>query len=209
MTNNSSKLIKSEIKGRTVTYYLTTEEDLHNVKNSSLLGNFFITLLSASIAGIISVILTKSTGIQLEQETINVLNILLYVFILGAVIFVCFTTYFLYRSFMTIRQIKGSGTIKSLKSGDQEEAIEAKKESTQKVSKLEILKAEYWTQKVRLDVTEDLRKMIINNKLETIASNAIKGDPDPGTVKNLSIEYKFNDIAVTKQFREGAKVVIP
>ena len=30
MADNSDKLIKSEIKGRKVTYYLTTEDDLHN-----------------------------------------------------------------------------------------------------------------------------------------------------------------------------------
>jgi hypothetical protein len=58
-------------------------------------------------------------------------------------------------------------------------------------------------------VTEELRKMIVDNKLETVASNDIKGDPDYGTVKKLSIKYKFNSITVTKEFTEGDTVVIP
>lgn len=76
-------------------------------------------------------------------------------------------------------------------------------------SRFEIIKAEYRTQKVGVDVTEELRKMIANNKLETIASNDIKGDPDYGMVKRLSIEYKFNGIINTKEFLEGDKVSIP
>lgn len=74
---------------------------------------------------------------------------------------------------------------------------------------LKINKAEYWTQKSRLDVTEELKKMIVDNKLETIASNDIKGDPDIGTVKILSIEYKINGKTLKKSFREGEIVVIP
>jgi glycerol-3-phosphate cytidylyltransferase-like family protein len=212
MTDNSEKLIKSEIKGRKVTYYLTTEDDLHNVKSNSLLGDIFSVLASLTAGGIISVILTRATGIQLGQETTNVLGILLYVFICGLVIFALFTAYFHYQSFTTIKKIKGSGAVKSLRSADQEEAIETaktEKEITPKESRLEIIKAEYWTQKAKLDVTEELRKKIVDNKLETIASNDIKGDPDKKTVKKLTIEYKFDGITITKEFREGQKVVIP
>lgn len=51
--------------------------------------------------------------------------------------------------------------------------------------------------------------MIANNKLETIASNNIKEDPDHGTTKKLSVEYKFNGITVAKEFTEGDKVLLP
>ena len=212
MTDNSDKLITTEIKRRKVTYYLTSEDDLHNVKQNSLLGNIFSMLVSFAAGGIISVILTRATGIQLGQQTTNVLDILLNVFICGSVIFACFTAYFYYRSFITIKKIKGSGAVKSLISADQEEAIETDKtgkENTPREPRLKIIKAEYWTQKARLDVTEELRKMIVDYKLETIASNAIKRDPDIGTVKKLTIEYKFDGITVRKEFTEGNKVVIP
>jgi len=212
MTDNSNRLIKSEIKGRNVIYYLTTEDDLHNVKNNSLLGDIFSVLASLAVGGIISVILTRATGIQLEQETMNVLDILMKVFIVAAVIFAVFTAYFYYQSLITIKKIKGSGAVKSLTSADQREDIKATRaenEIVTKESRLQIVKAEYWTQKKRLDVTEELRRMIVNNKLETIASNDIKGDPDKGIRKRLTIEYKFDGIAITKEFKEHDKVVIP
>ncbi|MFC1975963.1 hypothetical protein ACFLXQ_06160 [Chloroflexota bacterium] len=212
MNDNSDKLIKTIIKKREVIYYLTTEEDLQNVKSNSLLGDISVLLASLAAGGIISVILTRATGIQLGQEIINVLDILLYVFVILTIIFACFTAYFYYRSFITITRIKGSGAVKSLKSVAQEETAEptkTEKEITQRVPGLKIIKAEYWTQKERLDVTNELREMIVDNKLKTIISNNIKGDPDPGTKKRLSIEYEFNNITVTKEYTEGDKVVIP
>jgi hypothetical protein len=213
MTDNSDKLIKFEIKGRQVTYYLTTEEDLNNVKSNSILRDIFTVLMSLNIGGIITVILTKATGIQLVQETINILDILRNVFIFGMVIFALFTAYFYYNSFMIINRIKSSGAVKSLKGGDGQEEIKLATEpvitGTRNESILEVIKAEYWTENVRLDVTEELRKKIVENKLETIASNDIKYDPDIGTVKRLSITYKFNGITITKEFIEGDKVLIP
>jgi len=212
MTDNSDRLIKSEIKGRNVTYYLTTEDDLHNVKNNSLLGDIFSVLTSLAVGGIISVILTRATGIQLQQETMNVLDILMKVFVVAAVISAVFTAYFYCQSLMTIKKIKGSGAVKSLTSADQREDSKTEKVENKMVTKqsrLEIVKAEYWTEKNRLDVTEELRRMIIDNKLEAIASNNIKGDPDKGTQKRLTIEYEFNGIAVTKEFKERDKVLIP
>lgn len=73
---------------------------------------------------------------------------------------------------------------------------------------LEIIKAMYGTQKA-FDVTEELTSMIVNNKLETIVSNKIKGDPDPGTQKTLSIDYKYKGIKAIKYFIEGEKAIIP
>jgi hypothetical protein len=212
MTDNQDKLIKSEIKGRQVTYYLTTEEDLQSVKSNSLLGDIFSGLGSLTAGGIISVILTKATGIQLGQETVNLFNILQYVFLCGTVIFAAFSVYFHRQSFMTIKKIKGSGSVKSLSTADQEEMIkatEAEKAIRPKKTRLEIIKAEYWTQKARFDVTEELRKMIKDNKLETIANNNIKGDPDKGARKKLSIEYEFDGIRIKKEFTEFDRVLIP
>jgi hypothetical protein len=210
--DNSDKLIETEIRGRQVTYYLTTEEDLHNVRSNSLLGDVSFGLGSLTAGGIISVILIRATGIQLVQETIRVLDILWYVFIVGTALFAGFAVYFHCQSIMKIKRIKGSGVVTSLSSVVKERTLGAAKpdkEIMQKGPILEITKAEYGTNKIRLDVTKELRKKIVDNKLETTASNAIKGDPDYGVVKTLTIEYKFNGITITKEFKEGAKVVIP
>jgi hypothetical protein len=45
--------------------------------------------------------------------------------------------------------------------------------------------------------------------LEIIASNDIKGDPDVGTTKRLTVEYRFDGNTVTKEFIEGEKIEIP
>ncbi|MDQ5985102.1 MAG: hypothetical protein CSYNP_00806 [Syntrophus sp. SKADARSKE-3] len=76
-------------------------------------------------------------------------------------------------------------------------------------SMLELIKAEYWTEKVRLDVTEEIRALVSDNKIVTIASNDIKEDPDFGTVKKLTIEYKLDGVSETKVFNEGDEVRIP
>ena len=74
---------------------------------------------------------------------------------------------------------------------------------------LGIIKAIYGTQKIK-DVTEELTKMIINNKLETtIVYNKMKGDPDPGTRKVLIIDYKYKGRKLTKYYNEDEKIIIP
>ncbi len=214
MNDIPDKLIRSEIKTRSVTYYLTSEEDLGSVKTNSLLGDIFTALAFSAIGGIISTALTKATGIKLEQETVNVLNILFYVFILLSIIFAAFALYFHYHSFAAIKKIKGSGTVKSVQSGNHEEKIVKVLSDANKIEsaepKLEIIKAEYWTPNVRLDVTKELRNKIADNRLEVFANNDIKPpDPDRGTKKKLTIEYKFDGITVTKEFLEYEKMIIP
>jgi hypothetical protein len=75
---------------------------------------------------------------------------------------------------------------------------------------LEIIKAEYGTEKEREDVTGKLIKLIKNNKLEIIVSNEILGvHPDPGIRKSLYIKYKFNGEIIEYKCRERDRVVIP
>jgi hypothetical protein len=76
-------------------------------------------------------------------------------------------------------------------------------------SPLQILKAEYWTDNARLDVTEELRGRITGDKLETTAGNDIKGDPEFGQVKHLTVEYSFAGVTMTNEVTEGERIVIP
>jgi hypothetical protein len=212
MNDSSDKLIRSEIRARKVTYYLTSEEDLGSVKSNSLLGDVFSLLASLAAGGIISVALTRVTGIQLGQETTNVLGVLLWVFILLTAVFAAFALYFHCHSFAVIRKIKTSGTVKSLRSENEEELTEGiapSKQATSDTPRLEILKAEYWTPNARLDVTQELRDRIVDDRLIEYADNTIKSDPDKGRGKKLTIEYRFDGITVTKEFTEGEKMIIP
>jgi hypothetical protein len=212
MKNDPDKLIKTEIKGREVTYYLTTEGDLQNVKSNSLLGDIFTLIASLTAGGIIAVLLSKATGITIRREVMDLLDILLYVFVVFTIILGCFAIHFFCKSFKIIQEIKGSGAIKSIESVTQEEATETvktEKAPTKKAPGLEIIQAVYWTPKVKLEVTEELKSMVVNGRLETTASNEIKGDPEVGVVKKLRIAYAFNGKTITKEFTEGDKIRIP
>jgi hypothetical protein len=77
------------------------------------------------------------------------------------------------------------------------------------VSQLEVIKAEYWTDHTRMDVTEELQDRIRGDKLKAMASNNIKGDPEFGQVKHLTIQYRFGGVTRTNEFREGDVVVLP
>jgi len=76
-------------------------------------------------------------------------------------------------------------------------------------SQLEILKAEYWTDNARLDVTAELRDRIRGDSLKAMAGNEIKGDPEFGQTKRLTIEYRFAGVPMTNEFREGDLMVVP
>ena len=76
-------------------------------------------------------------------------------------------------------------------------------------SQLEILRALYWTDNAQTDVTDELRDRIRGDSLKAIASNNIKGDPEFGQVKHLTIEYRYAGVTLTNEFREGALVVLP
>jgi hypothetical protein len=76
-------------------------------------------------------------------------------------------------------------------------------------SQLEILRAVYGAGNSGIEVTDELRDRIRGGSLKTFASNNIKGDPEPGQVKNLTIEYRYAGITVTNQYREGSLVILP
>jgi serine phosphatase RsbU (regulator of sigma subunit) len=106
------------------------------------------------------------------------------------------------------RQVRAAleGSHKTQNAG---QAATADKGAASKESQLQILRAEYWTQNARLDVTEELRGRILDDKLKAIASNNIKGDPEFGQTKHLTVEYSFAGVTLTNEFREGDLVVIP
>jgi hypothetical protein len=76
-------------------------------------------------------------------------------------------------------------------------------------SQFEILKAEYWTEKTNMDVAPELRDRIRGGSLKAIASNNIKGDPDFGQIKRLTIVYRSGGVIMTNEFREGDYVALP
>ena len=89
------------------------------------------------------------------------------------------------------------------------EARAARKAASVSASQLEITKAEYWTEHTRMDVTDELADRIRGDSLKAIVGNNLKGDPEFGQVKHLTVEYKFGGVTRTNEFREGEVIALP
>jgi HEAT repeat protein len=79
--------------------------------------------------------------------------------------------------------------------------------------KVEIIKAEYGAGTKWKDVTAILRRHARNFPLIVLRSSSynssLGGDPVPGVVKQLKIQYKINGKAGEASFRENATIVLP
>ncbi len=79
--------------------------------------------------------------------------------------------------------------------------------------KLEIVKAEYGSGATQKDVTEILQKQVGELPLLTLPAESYNtsfgGDPLPGSVKLLKVQYKLNDKAGEVSFAEDALLVFP
>ena len=78
--------------------------------------------------------------------------------------------------------------------------------------KLEIVKAEYGAGATQKDVTEDLRRQVGDLPLIALPApdyNSSFGDPVPGAVKQLKIQYRINDKEGEAIFAENAAIVLP
>ena len=86
---------------------------------------------------------------------------------------------------------------------------QTKKDSTQKQKAgFKIIKAIYFTIEKSVDVTKELAKQIKDNRLEIVASNDIAGDPHPGMVKVLEVNYELNGVIKTSNVKEGETLII-
>lgn len=79
--------------------------------------------------------------------------------------------------------------------------------------KLEIVKAIYGAldsdEKQRIDVTEVLRKKIKNNGLRIRVNNSLAGDPAPGHVKQVKVDYIVNEKKTSVTVKENNILLIP
>ena len=79
--------------------------------------------------------------------------------------------------------------------------------------KLEIVKAEYGAGAKQRDVTAVLRKQVSDLPLITLASASYNasfgGDPAPGVVKKLKVQYRINGKSGEASFAENALIILP
>jgi|GEM_PF-2922643 len=80
---------------------------------------------------------------------------------------------------------------------------------TPKSTRLQIMEAYYWTPNKVIDVTRQLNDRIVGDRLEIIAGNDLRGDPDFGQAKTLTVVSRFDGFMMTNEVREGGLLVIP
>jgi len=76
-------------------------------------------------------------------------------------------------------------------------------------SNLQIIKATYGKDNTIVDITDQLNSMVEDNKLKTVLSNSIAGDPIFGTPKVGHVKYRFNGKELEKQYVEGEVIELP
>ncbi len=76
-------------------------------------------------------------------------------------------------------------------------------------SELRIVRAIYWTPRHYYDVTEELRQMIVDNKISISVTNDIKGDPEEKEIKKLTVRYLYGDMIGTKKIDEYQTLILP
>jgi len=74
---------------------------------------------------------------------------------------------------------------------------------------LKIIKATYGTNETNTDITRELNKAVIDNKLKIVISNALAGDPIPGVPKFASVYYEYADRRENKNVNEGEVLQLP
>ena len=74
---------------------------------------------------------------------------------------------------------------------------------------LEIIEATYYSTNQSLNVTSQLQELIEDNRLITIASNDISGDPEQYKPKKLKIKYEYNGKISEVEFKEDDEVILP
>ncbi|HLC88339.1 MAG TPA: hypothetical protein VJG66_04795 [Patescibacteria group bacterium] len=105
-------------------------------------------------------------------------------------------------------QILQEMDIMQVSTGEGEE-IEELVVSETGTNKFKITRASYGVDGKDIDVAQILNSSIKDGKLDIKASNAIAGDPLPGKVKFLEVEYKNEGKVFSKKYKENDVVTLP
>jgi len=191
------KYIHSEIRGRKVIYYLTSQNDIEAIKLKGGYADLFLCVLSFAAGGAFTIFVTLETVTNLPKETVNLFRILFIILLIIAGLFG-----FLYRSFMQQNVRTINSIFNSEKYNEFDTVVPPEKS-------LKIIEATYYSKSTRWDATKKLQSMILNNQLNTYASNDLIGDPEWGKEKWLTIRYSFEGKEITKEYNQAEPVNLP
>lgn len=195
MNNDINNYISTVIKKRKEVYFLVTEKDLNSLRNSSIIGD--VSIIIASIV---------LSGYFIDKNSYA---------LLAGIVFIIVAVGFYFFVFSQVKELKSSGEVQSVNinaENDKNDQIHVKNNvpnSNKDNKKLVIIGARYYTAERTKNITQEIEDMVKNDKLTTIASNDIYGDPHPGEPKKLFILYKYNGVEISKNYNEGEKIELP
>ncbi len=182
MNSSDNNLITPIIKGKKVIYHLVTEDDLTNLKTDNLFQDILMIVFSILLS------LAIAEG-----------NI--YYFIIS-LIFLFIVILFYYKKISFIKRALQSAEIDMYKNPETTEEPVA--------TKFTIKKALYFSDTASKDITNEIIKLVQNNKLFFNGKyNTIAGDTHVGKHKKLKIKYLDNQIEFNKTFNEDEPINLP
>jgi len=75
--------------------------------------------------------------------------------------------------------------------------------------KFKVLKATYGSEVKSIDITDELNKAVIEDKLKIVLNNNIAGDPHRGVKKKGKVRYEFDKKQDEKEYTEGEVIGLP
>ena len=99
MSNNinqpTSGLVLSNIVPREETYYLVTDDRLRNIKGKNILSDIFMWIASLFGGAFFSVLITRLISLNINQESLQILTVFQWVFLVASIFFLLFAVIFL------------------------------------------------------------------------------------------------------------------
>ena len=94
--NSGDGLIRTNIRRRQITYFLVSEEDINSLRSKTSLSEIFMLITSLAWGAYVSVHITKSVSVKIQEQTLSVLSTLQWVFVIAGIIFLGLTLYFMF-----------------------------------------------------------------------------------------------------------------
>ncbi|MBW8001865.1 MAG: hypothetical protein FVQ80_07555 [Planctomycetes bacterium] len=106
--SGGEELVKAEIRTKTETYFLVTEDNLKSITGKNILTDVFSVLASLLWGAYVSVLLAKATSVNAPASTITLLQTYQNVFLVCAIIATAFAVVFLIITYIGINNIRKS-----------------------------------------------------------------------------------------------------
>lgn len=105
-------LVRQSIFQREEEYYLITKNEINNISSDKKLSDIFILISSLLIGAFFSVIIGKTSSINMATEVKNILSVYQWVFLAFGLLFSLLAAIYWYKTKKSVNAITSSGQLK-------------------------------------------------------------------------------------------------